>query len=68
MHSWVDRFSEALQHFQRRDFKEASKTFRHTLKLRPDDGPSRFYLNLINQFRTRSPAKNWIGEVSMDEK
>jgi len=66
--AWLEAFAEALHQFQRRGFKPAATAFRRTLELRPQDGPSQFYLDLIKRYRNSPPAADWMGEVNMDEK
>jgi len=38
------------------------------LKVRADDGPSRFYLEKITELRTLALPENWQGEIELKEK
>jgi adenylate cyclase len=80
--AWREKFAEALQDFRQRKFDNAAAKFQQVIELRrgiePDmevatvtltaDGPSRFYLERINEMRERPPAYEWIGEVELNEK
>jgi len=65
---WRDAFANALSRFQRQAFADADSGFRQTLEIRPDDGPSKFYLERIAQFRTHPPEGGWLGEIDLREK
>ena len=65
---WLDSFAAALAEFGRKNFAAAEAGFKHTLELRPDDGPSNFYLKQIADVRTHPLAETWAGEVSLKEK
>jgi adenylate cyclase len=66
--AWRDTFADALRKFKRADFAEAEIAFRKVLEARPQDGPSKFYLKLVDHHRAHAPAKGWFGEVNMEEK
>ena len=80
--SWRDAFEDALQLFQRKRFTAAEPVFRETIRLRQqaeagdtkdedlpaEDGPSVFYLKLIEKLKSKPPPDDWVGEVDMDEK
>jgi adenylate cyclase len=61
-------FARALHHFQRQDFETAESLFKQALALLVDDGPSRFYLELIPRLRQTPPGTEWAGEVDMKSK
>ena len=65
---WLDSFAAALAEFGKKNFDAAEAGFKHTLELRPDDGPSNFYLKQIADVRTHPVAETWAGEVSLKEK
>lgn len=80
--TWIERFEEALARFCNRRFDEAHRMFQQTIALRQraenqeklspefrsEDGPSRFYLLLIDRYRQSPPGDDWIGEVSLEGK
>ena len=65
---WRDAFSKALHHFHSKEFDEAETGFRETIQLRKTDGPSKFYLDRIVDFRVKPPESTWLGEVDLREK
>ncbi|MBM4223288.1 MAG: CHASE2 domain-containing protein [Gammaproteobacteria bacterium] len=65
---WVDAFDDALKQFRLQHWEAAEAGFKRVLELRGKDGPSSFYLTRLQQFRAQPPAKDWIGEITMDEK
>jgi adenylate cyclase len=66
--TWHKLFSSALEQFIRRDFDAAEVGLREVLKLRVNDGPSKFYLQKIEELRAASPAEKWSGELELKEK
>lgn len=65
---WMDSFAAALAEFGKKNFDAAEAGFKHTLELRPDDGPSNFYLKQIADVPTHPVPETWAGEVSLKEK
>jgi len=65
---WRDAFGEALRKFKHREFVEAEAGFRRVLEIKPNDGPSLFYLETLERFRQEPPPKSWLGEINMGEK
>lgn len=65
---WRDAFAGALKAFRNRDWSAAEAGFRHTLELRPADGPSQFYLGRLAELRARPAPEPWTGEVELKEK
>jgi adenylate cyclase len=65
---WLESFAAALTEFGRKNFDAAEAGFKRTLELRPDDGPSNFYLKQISDLRTHPLPENWAGEISLKEK
>ncbi|MBI3416622.1 MAG: adenylate/guanylate cyclase domain-containing protein [Verrucomicrobia bacterium] len=65
---WRDAFAEGVAHFQRRAFDEAVASFKRTLELHPNDGPSHFYLETIPHLREQTLSADWHGEIEMKEK
>lgn len=65
---WRQSFASAIHHFQRKAFQEAELGFRRTLELRPNDGPSLFYLNRLDALKRTAPASDWFGEIDLKEK
>jgi adenylate cyclase len=80
--SWREQFAQALGDLLRRRFDSAADKFQRTIELRravePEittgttletaDGPSRFYLQKIEEFKKFPPPRNWIGEIEVKDK
>jgi len=65
---WREAFALALQSYQRGDLPAARTGFEAVLALKPDDGPSRFYLERIAECSTGALPLDWTGEVLLKEK
>ena len=63
-----DSFAAALRKFKRDEFEESSRGFEETLKIKPDDGPSKFYMKEIKALLATPPDENWTGDVNIGEK
>ena len=63
-----ERYEQALKmyHDQQWDLTEA--TFRECLQIRPNDRPSRVFLERIEVLRRTPPPKNWNGVWRLVEK
>lgn len=65
---WLEPFADGLHQFHRRNFDAANDHFRRVLTLRPNDGPSLFYLGRVSSLRTASLSPEWAGEIELTEK
>ena len=77
-----EQFAAALHEFRLRKFDSAAEKFEKTIQLRrivepeytagtavaTSDGPSRFYLDKIEEFRIHPPPRDWLGEIELKEK
>ena len=66
--AWREAFANALGRFQRGALADAESYFRRTLQVRPEDGPSRFYLEWIAQHPAERLPATWFGEIELGEK
>jgi adenylate cyclase len=66
--AWRKSFEEALNRFQKGTFDTAEQGFRCVLEMKPEDGPSRFYLHQIEELRAHPPGVDWHGAVELKEK
>jgi adenylate cyclase len=66
--AWREAFSAALKDFCKREFDAAERGFRCVLQLKPDDGPSKYYLKEIEEFRAHPLEADWDGEIELKEK
>src|SRR6185436_10325 len=65
--AWRHSFEQAVACYERGDFEFARMGFNRTLELKPEDGPSRFYLTRLEHMTGPSEAK-WTGETQVFEK
>lgn len=65
---WRGVFRQGLAHFRDRSFDKAEAEFRKLLELRPDDGPTQFYLESLSYYRLHPPGPDWLGEIEMTGK
>ena len=65
---WRETFAQGLRHFQLKEMDRAREAFVRTLELRPDDGPSLFYIGMMEELVPELMAENWHGEVDIKEK
>ncbi|MCX7872190.1 MAG: adenylate/guanylate cyclase domain-containing protein [Verrucomicrobiae bacterium] len=65
---WKVVFDLSLKHFEKRDFVTARKLLEDVLRMRPQDGPSVFYLREIAELENANLSPGWRGEVEIKEK
>jgi adenylate cyclase len=61
-------FHEGLDLFEQRDWTTSRTIFEDVLRLYPQDGPTKKYLNRCLQFQKEAPAADWDGVFSLTEK
>jgi adenylate cyclase len=61
-------FHQALECFEKRNWRQAAAGFRETLSLRPADGPAKKYLDRCDGFLRQPPADDWDGVYNLTEK
>jgi adenylate cyclase len=66
--AWREAFAGALYNYEHRDLELAALGFRRVLELRPDDGPSLFYLGRIEELAKESAAGEWTTHTILREK
>lgn len=65
---WREAFAEALNNYEQRNLEFAELGFRQVLDLKPDDGPSKFYLHRISELASQSLPDNWATFTILKEK
>jgi hypothetical protein len=65
---WREAFAEALNNYQQRNLEFAGMGFRRVLELRPDDGPSKFYLGRIEELALQPLPEDWTGFTLLKDK
>ena len=63
-----ERYQQAWKTYLAQDWDLAEATFRECLQIRPNDGPSRVFLERIQVFRRNPPGKDWNGVWQLIEK
>jgi adenylate cyclase len=61
-------FAEALNAFRKQAWDVAIKKFSHVMEMLGEDGPSRFYIMLCENYKQNPPEKPWDEVVRMDKK
>jgi len=64
----VQVFHEALEHFEKRDWKQAEMGFKEAQSIRTDDFPSKKYLERCVNFMKTPPEDKWDGVYNLTEK
>jgi adenylate cyclase len=64
----IEGFAAALAMFHARRWRQAAACFEALLERFPQDGPSRFYLELCARYREAPPAPDWGGVVVLQHK
>src|SRR3989454_8389486 len=57
--AWRDAFAQALSNYEQRNLEFAEAGFRRTLEVKPDDGPSKFYLSRLEELRAQVLPEEW---------
>ncbi|MEI9865403.1 MAG: adenylate/guanylate cyclase domain-containing protein [Limisphaerales bacterium] len=63
-----EAFAAALKLFQEKKLADAETALQKVLEIKPNDGPSKFYLKHIAELRDHLLPSDWSGEVELKEK
>jgi len=61
-------FNKAMDLFEARNWKDAEEAFNQVLKLNPNDGPSKHFVERCRQYQEFPPAADWDGIFNITEK
>jgi adenylate cyclase len=61
-------FAEGLCAYRSKSWDEAIEKFRQSIQKSGEDGPSRFYIALCNQYKSNPPEESWNEVVHIDRK
>ena len=61
-------FAEALGAYRRRSWDEAIEKFHQSTEKSGEDGPSRFYITLCENYKKNPPEEPWNEVVHIDRK
>jgi adenylate cyclase len=65
---WRDAFEEALNNYEQRNLEFAELGFKRVLELKPDDGPTKFYLGRIEELSHQELPEAWATQTIIKEK
>lgn len=63
-----ERFATAQDLFARKRFAEAEAAFKRVKEIAPEDGPSDFYFEQIEELRATALPEEWKGEITLKDK
>jgi len=61
-------YNEALALYKNRKWAEAIEGFKKALSIKPDDGPSKLYLERAQAYQKNPPDDDWDGVFVMKTK
>ena len=64
----VSVFHEALDGFERRNWKQAAEGFKEALSIKEDDYPSKMYCERSGEFINSPPEEKWDGVYNLTSK
>jgi adenylate cyclase len=64
----VEVFHEALDHFEKRNWTQASAAFKEAQSIVPDDNPSKIYCERCAEFIKKPPNVSWDGVYNLTSK
>jgi adenylate cyclase len=65
---WREAFEQALRNYEEGNFEFATMGFRGVLELKPDDGPTKFYLQRLDDVSKQPLEGDWTGVTMLREK
>ncbi|MBN1899209.1 MAG: tetratricopeptide repeat protein [Spirochaetes bacterium] len=64
----VEVYTKGLELYRSRKFDQAIKQFQKALKIKPEDGPSKLYIQRCELLLKKPPAADWDGVFTMTTK
>lgn len=61
----LETYNTALSLYKQRKWDDAIAGFKKALEIRPDDGPSRLYLERCEAYKANPPGDDWDGVFVM---
>jgi len=65
---FIKNFESALTSYRNQDWEKAKTLFKKVLKEKPNDQPTKIFLERIKKFEKNPPHKNWKGIYDMTSK
>ena len=66
--AWREAFAEALNNYEQRNLEFAEIGFQRVLELKPEDGPTKFYLKRVEELAKEVLPENWATHTVVKEK
>ena len=63
-----EKYAEALQAYDSRDWKNAAEAFSQCLEIKPEDGPATTFLKRLENFKLNPPELGWDGAWVITQK
>ncbi|MBU1076317.1 MAG: tetratricopeptide repeat protein [Spirochaetes bacterium] len=64
----LEHYNKGLTLYRERKFKDALQSFKKALEVRPEDGPSKVYIERCEVLIKDPPPANWDGVFTMTTK
>ncbi len=68
MEKVLNHYNKGLASYKQRKWEEARLQFKMALEIKPDDGPSKLYLERCEHFQKNPPPSDWDGVFTMTTK
>lgn len=66
--AWLEIFGAGREAYLRQDWEGAAKRFQEVLRLKPEDGPARVFLDRSRKFQKQPPPEDWQGVHVLESK
>ena len=66
--AWREAFAQALENYNARNLEFAEAGFREVLELKPNDPPTKFYFEKLEDLRTQVLPEEWATHTILKEK
>ncbi|MCB1156825.1 MAG: tetratricopeptide repeat protein [Leptospiraceae bacterium] len=64
----LEAYNEGLTQYKMRNFDKALQAFQKAASIRPDDGPSKVYIERCKEYIQEPPPEDWDGVYVMKTK
>ena len=64
----LELYNQGLEFYKKKEWDAAVKKFEESIKLDPNDGPSKLYLERCQHFKKMPPPEDWDGVFTMTTK
>ena len=64
----LKNFASGLEEYRKQEWNKATECFMAAINIKPEDYPTRLYLNRCNAFKVTPPPAEWDGVYEMESK